>query len=149
MVTFIVVMLLILCVVAFAVYLFIKKGKVFKRWFFAFGGVVLAGIICIAVAVPVTSNKVKEQTEEFGGWYYTIVGQWWQWHPETQEELEQYDSVWGKHIKPQNEWLRKQQRLIGTGIYWDVDKATRDKIQEYGIIPYVELENGVYVLKTE
>lgn len=56
MVTFIVVLILIAVVITFAVLLIIKKGKLAKKWFISFGGVVLAGIALAATAV----NKVVE-----------------------------------------------------------------------------------------
>lgn len=72
MVTFIVVLILIAVVITFAVLLIIKKGKLAKKWFISFGGVVLAGVICIAVAVPVTSNKVAAEVEEYEIFYWEM-----------------------------------------------------------------------------
>lgn len=148
MVTFIVILLLIAVVIAFAVLLIIKKGKLAKKWFISFGGVVLAGIICIAVAVPVTTNKTKEDINAFTG-YKNEMDELSQISDVSQETLGWFYRVLGYDVAQYNEWLKEQQRLISTGIYWDVTAEYRDQIMSFTPIPYIIVEDGVYKLIVE
>ncbi len=148
MVTFIVVLILIAVVIAFAVLLIVKKGKLAKQWFISFGGVVLAGIICISVAVPVTTNKAKKDIEAFTS-YKEDMDELSQIPNVSQGTLGTFYRVLGYDVAKYNEWLKEQQKLISTGIYWDITKEYRDQIMAFTPIPYIIVENGVYKLIVE
>lgn len=145
MVTFIVVLILIAVVIAFAVLLIVKKGKLSKKWFISFCSVVLAGIICIAVAVPVTSNKVAAEVEDFEVYkeYRTtslaLSGY-------SQEVLKNFDEMWGEENAKRRTWLEEWKNRVSTGVYWDLNTAVRDKIMSLAPI-YVVYENGKYILR--
>jgi len=148
MVTFIVVLILIAVVIAFSVLLIIKKGKLAKKWFISFGGVVLAGIICIAVAVPVTTNKVSSQADE----YINYVNFLWErelgpyYNNFSQEDLQRYNSRYGEEIAEKNAWLEEWKNRVSTGIWWDVNVSISNGILNLPYIPHVVYENGEYVM---
>lgn len=148
MVTFIVVILLAVIIIAFAILLIVKKGKLLKRWYISFGSIVLAGIICIATAVPVTSNKVYKETEEFVA-YFEMLEQkiFFNGYPTSQSELQGYDKWYGSEIAKKNAWLDKWKQTLSSGVYWDVNKTTTKWLMGLPHIPYVVYENGEYVMK--
>ena len=109
---------------------------------------ILAGVICISIAIPITTNKVNSEFEDFKKTYFI------QWeavneanYKFNQSTLAYLNEQYGKEVKIKNAWLEKQKKLISTGIYWDIPETTRKEIMEYVLIPYVVYENGEYVLK--
>ena len=169
MVTFIVVVLFIIITIAFVIFLIAQRGylcrksflpfflisqmgKPRKRLFLAFSISfsisILAGVICISIAIPITTNKVNSEFEDFKKTYFI------QWeavneanYKFNQSTLAYLNEQYGKEVKIKNAWLEKQKKLISTGIYWDIPETTRKEIMEYVLIPYVVYENGEYVLK--
>lgn len=149
MVTFIVVLILIAVVIAFAVLLIIKKGKLAKKWFISFGGVVLAGIICITVSVIVSStslqNQLKRYNEEipevtkYAFTYSNIYGYYLYNVEEAKEyygyEFDEIEKLYNEFIDKYNEldeWLVNTKSYCSA--WWNFD-----------IIPQIKRE----VLETE
>lgn len=148
MVTFIVVLILIAVVIAFAVLLIIKKGKLAKKWFISFGGVVLAGIICIAVAVPVISNNVADEVEEYEIFYWEMRTRLHKLPSggfETyQEYLKEHYETYGEETEDKRAWFKEWQKRISTGVWWDLNNEVKEGILSLDYLPYVVYEDGYY-----
>lgn len=161
MVTFIVVILLSIVIIAFAILLIVKKGKLLKRWYISFGSIVLAGIICIAVAVPVTSIKIENTASIFAGIYYNEIDRIYYGNGNDRYKLENLNDeekqeylreIYFNHSRPYgngderhylgqlNVWLKEWQQKLSTGIYWDIAASTRNKIMSFEYIPVVLLD---------
>lgn len=148
MVTLIVVLILIAVVITFAVLLIIKKGKLAKKWFISFGGVVLAGIICIAVAVPVTSNKVADEVEEYEIFYWEMRTRLHTLpsggEQVVQEYLKEHYETYNEETEDKIAWLKEWQERISTGVWWDLNSEVKESLLSLKDIPYVYCTNGYY-----